>query len=424
MKAACWHGSKDIRVEDVPEPEILNPRDCIVRVSSTAICGSDLHLYNNFFPGMKRGDVMGHEFMGEVVAVGPAVRYLKEGDRVVVPCTIACGSCGFCKQHLFSACDNSNPNQIESAKVLGYPGASLFGYSSITGSYAGGQAELVRVPFADVGPIKVPDDVPDENVLFLSDILPTGWMGAQNCDVQPGDIVAVWGAGPVGQMAIRALRILGAHRIIVIDRIQSRLDVAARAGFETYNAADSNADVYEHLLEQTGGRGPDACLDAVGMEAHGHGVTHLIDRAKQAVGIESDRPAVLREMIKCVRKAGTISLLGVYSGLVDSMPMGPAFNKAVSFKMGQVRVQALQHMLLDLILKGLINPAEIISHTVSLDDAADAYKMFNDKTDECLKVVMKPAGLRTDRAASTAATAPSPTVVTRTHSTVAAQPKF
>ncbi|HVZ92956.1 MAG TPA: zinc-dependent alcohol dehydrogenase [Phycisphaerales bacterium] len=388
MKAACWQGTRDIRIENVPEPRIINPRDILVRVTSTAICGSDLHLYNNKFPGMTKGDIMGHECMGVVVEVGSGIKNLKEGDRVVVPCTIACGACFYCKQGQYSACDNSNPNPVESEKILGYPGCGMFGYAAITGSYAGGQAEYIRVPFGDVGPIKVPEGVPDEQVLFLSDILPTGWMGAANCGVQPGDIVAVWGAGPVGQMAIRSLLVQGAERVIVIDNVQERLDIAARCGAEAFNS--DNGDVYEHLLDETGGRGPDACLDAVGMEAHGHGVMDVVDRVKQVVKIETDRPAVLREMFKCVRKAGTISLLGVYGGLVDSLPMGVAFNKGVTFRMGQVRVQALEHMLLDLILKGKIHPDEIITHTIGLDDVADAYNMFNDKTDGCLKVVMKP----------------------------------
>ncbi|MDX2116148.1 MAG: zinc-dependent alcohol dehydrogenase [Planctomycetota bacterium] len=388
MRAACWQGKQDIRVEDVPEPQIINPRDAIVRITSTAICGSDLHLYNNFFPGMQRGDVMGHECMGEVVAVGSAVKTLREGDRVVIPCVIACGSCFYCKKHEYSACDNSNPNQVESAAVLGYPGSGLFGYSSVTGSYAGGQAEYIRVPFADFGPIRVPKGIPDDRVLFLSDILPTGWMGAMNCGVQPGDVVAVWGAGPVGQMAIRSLLIQGAERVIAIDSLDDRLKLAEQAGAETFNL--EKGGVYEFLLEATGGRGPDSCLDAVGMEAHGHGAVSIVDRVKQSVGIETDRPHVLREAIRCVRKAGTISLLGVYAGTVDTIPMGMAFNKGVSFKMGQVRVHALQHMLLDMILKEVIDPSEIITHRLDLEQAAEGYRMFNEKTDNCMKVVMKP----------------------------------
>lgn len=389
MKAVCWHGTREVRVEDVPEPRIINPRDVIVRVTSTAICGSDLHLYNNFFPGMSDGDILGHECMGEVVEVGPNVRNLRPGDRVVVPCTIACGDCFFCKRKEYSACDNSNPNPLESAAALGYPGCGMLGYSSITGGYAGGQAEFIRVPFGDVGPLKVPEGVPDEKLLFLSDILPTGWMGAMNCSVQPGDVVAVWGAGPVGQMAVRALLALGAERVIVVDRVPERLDIAARAGAEVFNEKDGG--VYEHLLEQTGGRGPDACLDAVGMEAHGGGLLGAVDRVKQSISIQSDRPMVLREAIRCVRKAGTVSLLGVYSGLADTIPIGAAFNKGVTFRMGQVKVQALHHMLLDLVLKGRLKPEEIITHTVPLDDAPAAYRMFSEKADGCVKVVMKPA---------------------------------
>lgn len=392
MRAVCWHGAQDVRVNDVPDPKIINPRDIIVRVTSTAICGSDLHLYNDFFPGMKSGDIMGHECMGEVVATGSAVKNLVEGDRVVVPCTLACGGCFYCKQHLFSACDNSNPNPLEASAVLGYPGCGMLGYSAVTGSYAGGQADLIRVPFGDFGPIKVPSGVPDEQVLFLSDILPTGWMGAANCAVQPGDIVAVWGAGPVGQMAIRSLFALGAERVIAIDRVPERLAIAAKAGAETFDC--SNGGVFEFLMDRTGGRGPDAALDAVGMEAHGQGLMGMVDRVKQSVGIETDRPTVLREAIRCVKKGGTISLLGVYAGVADTFPIGVAFNKGLTFRMGQVRVQALHHMLLDMVLKGALRPAEIITHTLSLDDAADGYRMFNDKTSGCLKVVMKP-GMRT-----------------------------
>jgi len=377
-----------VAVEDVPAPSILNPRDAIVRVTSTAICGSDLHLYNGFFPQMQRGDVLGHEFMGEIVDVGSGVKNLREGDRVVVPCVIACGGCFFCKRAQFSCCDNSNPNTVESETVFGYPCAGMFGYSHLTGGYAGGQAELVRVPFADFGPQKVPMDLPDEKVLFLSDILPTGWMGAENCEVEPGDVVAVWGCGPVGLMAIMSLLIQGAHRVIAIDRVPERLKLAAEAGAETIDF--ESMDVYEALYDRTGGRGPDACLDAVGMEAHVAGAGGVIDRVKQAVGLESDRPAVLREMIRCVRKGGRISLLGVYSGLVDSMPMGVAFNKGVTFRMSQVHVHRYKDMLLEHIRSGRIDPSVIISHTVGLDQAPEAYEMFNDKTDKCTKVVLKP----------------------------------
>jgi len=334
MKAVCWHGNKDVRVEDVAEPRVLNPRDAVVRITATAICGSDLHLYNGMVPGMKRGDVLGHEFMGEVVAVGSGVRNLREGDRVVVPCLIACGGCFFCKQGMFSCCDNSNPNQVQSEKVFGSPGAGMFGYTHLAGGYAGGQAEMARVPFADFGPIKVPDgSVPDEKLLFLSDILPAGWMGAENCDVRPGDTVAVWGCGPVGQMAIRSLFVRGAVRVIAIDRLSERLDLARRAGAETLNFQD--VDVHDALYDMTGGRGPDACLDAVGMEAHVAGFVGTMDRAKQAVRLEQDRPVVMRQIIRCVRKGGTISILGVYSGTADKIPFGIAFNKGGTIRMAQ-----------------------------------------------------------------------------------------
>ena len=387
MKAVCWHGSKDVRVEEVDEPRILNPRDAIVRISSTAICGSDLHLYNGLFPAMRNGDVMGHEFMGEVVATGSGVRNLREGDRVVVPCVISCGACFFCRRAQFSCCDNSNPNAVESEKMFGYPGAGIFGYSHLTGGYAGGQAEMARVPYADVGPIKIPEGVADDSVLFLSDILPTGWMGAENCNVQPGDTIAVWGCGPVGQLAIRSLFLQGAERVFAIDRLPERLALAAAAGAEPIHFEDQ--DVYETLYERTGGRGPDACLDAVGMEAHGAGLVGAIDRVKQAVKLENDRPAVLREMIRCVRKGGTISVLGVYSGMADHLPFGVAFNKGVQFRMSQVHLHRYKDLLLDLILQGKIDPAEIITHSLSLDDAPEGYSKFNDKEDGCVKVVLR-----------------------------------
>lgn len=389
MKAVCWHGSKEVRVEEVADPQILNPRDAIVRVTSTAICGSDLHLYNGFFPSMRRGDVLGHEFMGEVVAVGSGVKSLREGDRVVVPCIISCGSCFFCRRKLFSACDNSNPNAVESEAIFGYPMSGVFGYSHLTGGYAGGQAELVRVPYADFGPIKIESDLPDEKVLFLSDILPTGWMGAENCDVLPGDTVAVWGCGPVGQMAIRSLFLQGAARVIAIDNLPERLALAQRAGAETINSDE--ADVYERLYDVTSGRGPDACLDAVGMEAHGAGAMSVIDRVKQAVGVENDRPFVIREMIKCARKGGTISLLGVYSGMVDTIPLGVAFNKGLTFRMSQVQLHRYPLLLLEHIEKGRIDPSEIISHVLPLESAPEGYAKFNDKTDGCTKVVLKTA---------------------------------
>lgn len=387
MKAVCWRGTRDVRVEEVDEPRILNPRDAIIRITSTAICGSDLHLYNGLFPAMRDGDILGHEFMGEVVATGSGVKNLREGDRVVVPCVISCGSCFFCRRSQFSCCDNSNPNALESEKMFGYPGAGIFGYSHLTGGYAGGQAEMARVPYADVGPIKIPEGMADDSALFLSDILPTGWMGAENCDVQPGDVVAVWGCGPVGQMAIRSLFVQGAERVFAIDRQPERLSLAAAAGAETIHFEEQ--DVYETLYERTGGRGPDACLDAVGMEAHGAGLVSAMDRVKQAVKLENDRPAVLREMIRCVRKGGTISVLGVYSGMVDHLPFGIAFNKGVHFRMSQVHLHRYKNLLLDLIIQGKIDPAAIITHSLSLDDAPEGYARFNDKEDGCVKVVLR-----------------------------------
>lgn len=386
MRAVTWHGKRDVRVEDVPSPQILNPRDAIVRVSSTAICGSDLHLYNGVFPAMKSGDVLGHEFMGEVVAVGSAVTNLREGDRVVVPCVVACGSCFFCTGKLFSCCDNSNPNQLESEKLMGSPTAGMFGYSHLAGGYAGGQAELVRVPFADFGPIKVPQDIPDDQLLLLSDILPTAWMGAENCHLRRGDTVAVWGCGPVGQLAIRCLFLQGAQRVIAIDNVPARLVLAAAAGAEAINF--ETQDVPDLLYEWTGGRGPDACLDAVGMEAHGTGALNVVDRVKQAVGMESDRPSVLREMIRCSRKGGNISILGVYAGNVDAFPLGVAFSKGLTFRMSQVHVHRYKTLLLDLVLEGKIDPSIVISHRYGLDEAADAYRMLNDKADSCTKIVL------------------------------------
>ncbi len=393
MRALCWHAQKDVRVETVPEPRILNPRDAVIKVTSTAICGSDLHLFNNVFPGMMKGDILGHEFMGEVMEVGPSVKNIKPGDRVVVPFDISCGGCFFCKKQLFSCCDNANPAQVESEKMFGYPAGAAFGYSHLTGGYAGGQSEYVRVPFADVGPLKVPQGIDDDKVLFLSDIMPTAWMGAENCEVEAGDTVAVWGAGPVGLLAIQALKAMGAERIIVIDRVVERLALARQSGAQTLNTDD--ADVYETLYDMTGGRGPDACLDAVGMEAHGTGVIAALDRLKQAVGVEQDRPAVLRQMVRCARKGGRISILGVYAGMIDTWPMGVAFAKGIQFKMGQCHVQRYQDRLLDMVLEGKLRPEIIISHRLSLEDGPDAYKNFNEKKDGCVKVVMKPGMSRT-----------------------------
>ena len=388
MKAICWHGTNDVRVDTVPDPKILTTRDAVIQVTSTAICGSDLHLLNGFIPTMESGDILGHEFMGDVVAVGTDVPNLKKGDRVVVPFTIACGACWFCRATLFSACDNSNPNAGMAEKLFGSSGSGLFGFAHVNGGYAGGQAEYVRVPFADVGPIKVPESLTDEQVLFLSDIFPTAYMAAQNCNIQPGDTVAIWGAGPVGLLAIRCAYLLGADRVISIDSIAIRLAKAKSAGAETLNYQE--VDVLAKLKEMTGGRGPDSCLDAVGLEAHGTSLDAVYDRAKSAVGIETDRTHVLRQAIQACRKAGTVSIPGVYAGFVDKFPLGVAFAKGLTLKMGQTHVQRLTKPLLDLIEKGAIDPSFIITHRVKLADGPAAYQTFKKREDDCVKVVMTP----------------------------------
>ena len=388
MKALCWHGANDVRVDNVPEPTIINQRDAIVKITSTAICGSDLHLYNGYIPTMQSGDIMGHEFMGEVVELGSEVKNLKKGDRVVIPFTISCGSCFFCNRDLWSLCDNSNPNAGLAEKIYGHSPAGLFGYSHLTGGYAGGQAEYARVPFADVGPLKIPDGLSDEQVLFLTDIFPTGYMAAENCNIQPGDTVAVWGCGPVGQFAIRSAFMLGADRVIAIDRIPERLQMAAAAKAEIINYEEMDAG--EAVTEMTGGRGPDACIDAVGMEAHGTGLDALYDKAKQAVRLESDRPTALRQVILACRKGGTVSIPGVYGGFVDKVPLGAAFNKGLTMKMGQTHVHRYLRPLLDRVQKGEIDPTFVITHRMKLDEAPDAYEIFKQKKDNCIKVVLKP----------------------------------
>jgi len=388
MRAVVWEGKHNIQVEQVPDPEIRNPRDAIVKVTLTAICGSDLHLYNGFIPTMKPGDVLGHEFMGEVVEVGREVKNLAKGDWVVVPFAIACGRCFFCKGDLWSLCDNTNPNAWIADDAYGYSGAGLFGYSHMYGGYPGGQAEYVRVPFADVGPIKIYEALDDEDVLFLSDILPTGYMAADNCNIQPGDTVAVWGCGPVGLFAMKSARMLGAERVIAIDRVHDRLLKAQECAAEPINYSEVN--VLEALKEMTGGRGPDACIDAVGMESHGATVAHMYDRAKQALMLETDRPQPLREAILACRKGGTVSITGVYGGFIDKFPMGAAFAKGLTFKMGQTHVHKYMPLLLEKIRRGDIDPAFVISHRFALDEAPEAYRIFRDKEDECMKVVMKP----------------------------------
>ena len=390
MRAVCWHDKLDVRVESVPEPRILNPRDAIVRVTATAICGSDLHLYGGFVPGMVKGDILGHEFMGEVVELGPAVRNLSIGERVVVPFPIACGNCFFCQKSMFSLCENSNPNADMAEKLWGYSPCGIYGYSHLLGGYAGGQAEYVRVPFADVGPIKVPEALPDEQVLFLSDILPTGYMAAENCGIQPGDTIAVWGCGPVGLFAIACAQLLGAARIIAIDRFAERLRLAAtRLGADTIDYTEDN--VLEALKELTGGRGPDACIDAVGMEAHAHhSLAYAYDRMKQAVLLESDRPVALREAIIACRNGGTVSVAGVYGGLIDKFPAGALMNRSLTIRTGQTHVQRYMRQLLARIEKGEIDPSFIISHRMKLEQAPAAYRMFRDKQDDCVKVVLTP----------------------------------
>jgi threonine dehydrogenase-like Zn-dependent dehydrogenase len=388
MKALCWHGANDVRIDNVPDPTIINPRDAIVKITSTAICGSDLHLYDGFIPTMQSGDIMGHEFMGEVVELGSEVKNLKKGDRVIIPFTISCGSCFFCNRDLWSLCDNSNPNAGLAEKMFGHSPAGLFGYSHLTGGYAGGQAEYARVPFADVGPLKIPDGLSDEQVLFLTDIFPTGYMAAENCDIQPGDTVAVWGCGPVGQFAIRSAFMLGADRVIAIDRIPERLQMAAAAKAEIINYEEIDAG--EAVTEMTGGRGPDSCIDAVGMEAHGTGLDALYDKAKQAVRLESDRPTALRQVILACRKGGTVSIPGVYGGFVDKVPLGAAFNKGLTLKMGQTHVHRYLRPLLDRVQKGEIDPSFVITHRMKLDEAPHAYEIFKQKKDNCIKVVLKP----------------------------------
>jgi threonine dehydrogenase-like Zn-dependent dehydrogenase len=389
MKALCWFGKYDVRVYDVPEPKILNPRDAIIKVTTTAICGSDLHLYDGYIPTMEKGDILGHEFMGEVVEIGSAVQNFKEGDRVVVPFTIACGNCFFCKKGMWSACDNSNPNAGMAEMLYGYSGSGLFGYSHMMGGYAGGQAEFVRVPFADSGLAKIPDGLTDEQVLFLSDIFPTGYMAAENCNIQRGDTVAVWGCGPVGQFAIKSAFLLGAERVIAIDNIPERLLMAAEEGkAETVNF--DHVDVYEKLKEMTGGMGPDSCIDAVGLEAHGVTLDAIYDRAKAALMLATDRPHALRQAIRACRKGGTVSVPGVYGGFLDKFPFGAAFAKGLTFKMGQTHVHKYIEPLLEEIQLGSIDPSFVITHRLSLDDAADGYATFKNKPNECIKVVMNP----------------------------------
>lgn len=389
MKALCWQGKENVRVETVNDPQILNPRDAIIKVTLTAICGSDLHLYDGYIPTMEPGDILGHEFMGEVVEIGKEVKNLKVGDRVVVPFTIACGHCYFCENQLWSLCDNSNPNAWIAEKLYGFSPSGLFGYSHMMGGYAGGQAQYVRVPFADIGPIKIPDTLRDDQVLFLSDIFPTGYMAAENCTIRPGYVVAVFGCGPVGLFAIRSAFMLGAERVIAIDRIPERLAKAREARADVFNYDDDD-DVVEVLKKMTGGRGPDACIDCVGMEAHGHDFVARYDSAKQMLKLSFDRPKVLRQAILACRKGGTVSVPGVYGGLLDKIPFGAAFGKGLTFKMGQTHMHSYLHPLLRRIEQGEIDPSFVISHRVGLEEAPAAYRTFRDKRDQCVKVVLDP----------------------------------
>ncbi|HEV2148970.1 MAG TPA: zinc-dependent alcohol dehydrogenase [Longimicrobiaceae bacterium] len=392
MRALCWQGPNNVGVENVPDPKILNPRDAIVKITTTCICGSDLHLYDGYIPFMQPGDILGHEFMGEVVEVGPEVKKLRVGDRVVVPFTISCGSCFFCKRDLWSLCDNSNTNANLAEKVFGHSTAGLYGYSHLTGGYAGGQAEYARVPYADSGPLKIPDGMPDEQVVFLTDIFPTGYMAAEYCNIQQGDTIAVWGCGPVGQFAIRSALMLGAGRVIAIDRFPERLRMAGEGGAEVLNYEEVGGllDITDALREMTGGRGPDACIDAVGMEAHGVGLEWWYDRAKQATRMETGRPIALRQAIQSVRKGGTVSIPGVYGGVVDKIPLGALMNKGLTIRTGQTHMQAYMGPLLERIQRGEIDPSFVITHRLPLDQAPHGYEIFKKKQDECIKVVLTP----------------------------------
>jgi len=389
VKALCWQGKNNVQVETVNDPGILNPRDAIVRITRSAICGSDLHLYDGYIPTMEPGDILGHEFMGEVVEIGSGVKNLKKGDRVVVPFTIACGTCFFCQQQLWSSCDNSNPNAWIAERMYGFSGSGLFGYSHMLGGYAGGQAQYARVPFADVGPIKIPEELNDEQVLFLSDIFPTGYMAAENCDIKPGDVIAVWGCGPVGQFAIRSAFLLGAERVIAIDRFPERLQMAGAGNAEMINYEEVD-DVIEVLKYLTGGRGPDACIDAVGMEAHGHGMFSVYDSAKLALRLSFDRPTALREAIQACRKGGVLSIPGVYGGWLDKVPFGAIFGKGLMVRTGQTHVHKYLKPLLERVQRREIDPSFVITHRVSLQDGPEAYDMFKKKQNQCVKVVLDP----------------------------------
>jgi threonine dehydrogenase-like Zn-dependent dehydrogenase len=389
VKALCWHGPKDIRCDRVPDPEIEQPRDAVIKVTTCAICGSDLHLFDGYMMGMKNGDIVGHEFMGEVVEVGPENKYLKVGDRVVVPFTITCGECEQCRRGNYSVCERTNRNKDLAEKVFGHSTAGLYGYTHLTGGYAGGQAEYVRVPFADAGPVKIPAGLTDEQVLFLGDIFPTGWQAAVQCDIQPEDTVAVWGAGPVGQFTLRSALMLGARQVIAIDNVPERLSMAEAGGAIPLNFDEES--VVGKLNEYTLGKGPEKCIDAVGMEAHAtRSFDSMYDRAKQALMLESDRPHVLREMIYCCRPAGVLSIPGVYGGVVDKLPFGALMNKGLAVRTGQTHVSRWTDDLLQRVQEGQIDPSFVITHSVGLEEGPEMYKTFRDKEDGCVKVVLKP----------------------------------
>ncbi len=389
MKALTWHGKHDIRCDSVPDPEIQDGRDAIIKVTACAICGSDLHLFNGIMPEMHHGDIMGHETMGEVVEAGKDNKKLKVGDRVVVPFTIACGECFFCKRGFYSGCERSNPKPEKVTNMWGNSPAGLFGYTHLLGGYSGGRAEYLRVPFADAGPIKVPDGLSDEQVLFLSDIFPTGYMAADFCNIQPGDTIAIWGCGPVGQMAIKSAFILGAERIIAIDAVPERLALARDSGAITLDYLDD--DIYDRIIELTNGRGADACIDAVGTESDPAASWDArVDRIKVATFMGTDRPHVLRQAIYCCRNFGTVSIVGVYGGLLDKIPMGSAISRGLTFKMAQTPVQQYLPILMERIINGEIDPSFIITHTGSLEDGPDLYRTFSEKKDGCIKVVLKP----------------------------------
>ncbi len=391
MKAVCWMGKGSVEVHEVEDPKIINPQDAILKITRTAICGSDLHLFDGYIPTMESGDIVGHEFMGIVEEVGSEVKKLKRGDRVVVPFIIACGNCLFCHKDLWSLCDNSNPNARIAEKMYGYTGSALFGYSHIYGGYAGGQAQYVRVPFADVGPLKIESDLPDEKVLFLSDIFPTGYQGAENCNIEPGDTVAVWGCGPVGLFAIASAYMLGAGKVIAIDRFPERLKLAREyCGATTIDYSQDDVIIVEALRDLTGGVGPDSCIDAVGMEAHSSTTVGLYDKVKQTLMMETDRPFVLRQAIQAIRKGGTLSIPGVYGGVLDKVNFGAAFGKGIHMAMGQTHMMRYMKPLLQAVEQGRIDPSFLISHRVGIEQVPDMYKMWRDKQDGCTKIVIDP----------------------------------